>query len=82
MADPAGAGQSTTVIDRQSASISGLTELNYEDIITNLSNWLLSGGAGNIFATTVNPSRRPSPGRSRSSWRSSLRSWRCSARSG
>ena len=38
----------------ESASISGLTELNYEDIITNLSNWLLSGGAGNIFATTVN----------------------------
>ena len=38
----------------ESASISGLTELNYEDIITNLSNWLLSGGAGNIFETTVN----------------------------
>ena len=38
----------------ESASISGLTELNYEELLGNLSDWLLSGGAGNIFATTVN----------------------------
>lgn len=38
----------------ESSSIAGLTDLNYDEMIANLSSWLLSGGAGNIFATTVN----------------------------
>lgn len=37
----------------ESASISGLADLNYEEMLANLSDWLISGGASNIFATTV-----------------------------
>ena len=37
----------------ESASISNLANLEYEDLFRSLSDWLLSGGAGNIFATTV-----------------------------
>ena len=38
----------------ESSSIAGLTDLNYDEMLASLSSWLLSGGAGNIFATTVN----------------------------
>ena len=37
----------------ESASITGLTNLNYEEMLANFSDWLISGGASNLFATTV-----------------------------
>lgn len=36
-----------------SASITGLANLDYEEMLANFSNWLISGGASNLFATTV-----------------------------